>query len=121
MKKVLIGIAIVFALAIILPTTASAQRCYKPKKTNYSNYNSNYNRNNYRASNNYRRYNNSYRRGNFYQRNRNIVNIGLGTGAGAIIGGIVGGKKGAVIGGLVGGGSSAIYTYKIRKNRRNYR
>jgi hypothetical protein len=120
MKKVLVGIAIVFVLAIILPSTVSAQRCYKPKRNNYSSYNSNYNRNYYRG-NNYRRANNSYRRGNFYQRNRNIVNIGLGTGAGAIIGGIVGGKKGAVIGGLVGGGSSALYTYKIRKNRRNYR
>jgi hypothetical protein len=39
----------------------------------------------------------------------------MGTGGGALIGGLIGGKRGAGIGMLAGGGSSALYTYKIRK------
>jgi ElaB/YqjD/DUF883 family membrane-anchored ribosome-binding protein len=31
----------------------------------------------------------------FYQRHRNLINIGIGTGAGALLGGLIGGKKGA--------------------------
>lgn len=61
----------------------------------------------------------------FYRRHRNLINIGIGTGAGALIGGLVGGKKGALIGTAVGAGGSALYTYKInpKKTRyyRNYR
>jgi len=33
-----------------------------------------------------------------------------GVGAGALIGGIAGGKKGAAIGALAGGGGAAVYT-----------
>ena len=44
----------------------------------------------------------------------------MGTGGGALLGGLIGGKKGALIGGLAGGGGSALYTYKIRKRNRNY-
>jgi len=38
-------------------------------------------------------------------------------GAGALIGGIAGGKKGAAIGAIAGGGGAAVYTYGIRKRR----
>ena len=41
--------------------------------------------------------------------------------AGALIGGIAGGKKGAAIGALAGGGGAAVYTYGIRKRRRGAR
>jgi hypothetical protein len=44
----------------------------------------------------------------------------MGTGGGAIIGGLIGGKKGAGIGSLVGLGSSALYTYKLRHRSRRY-
>ena len=43
----------------------------------------------------------------------------MGTGGGALIGGLIGGKKGAGIGSLAGLGGSALYTYKLRK--RNHR
>lgn len=59
-------------------------------------------------------------RPNFYRRHRNAVNIGVGTGAGALIGAIAGGKKGAGIGALVGAGASALYTYKINKKKTQY-
>jgi hypothetical protein len=44
----------------------------------------------------------------------------MGTGAGAAIGGLIGGKKGAAIGALSGGGGSALWTYKLRNRNRNY-
>jgi len=44
----------------------------------------------------------------------------MGTGAGAMIGGLIGGKKGAGIGALSGAGGSALWTYKLRNRNRNY-
>ncbi len=74
-------------------------------------------RGNYRNSPNY--YYGS-RRPSFYRRHRNVINIGLGTGGGALIGGLLGGRRGAVIGALAGAGGSALYTYKIRPKQRRY-
>jgi len=51
----------------------------------------------------------------FWQKHRDKLTLAMGTGGGALIGGLIGGKKGAGIGSLVGLGSSALYTYKIRK------
>ena len=51
----------------------------------------------------------------FWDKHRDKLTLAIGTGAGAGIGGLIGGKKGAGIGSLVGLGSSALYTYKIRK------
>lgn len=56
----------------------------------------------------------------FYRRHRNRVNMAVGTGAGALIGGLVGGKRGALIGGAAGLGGSALYTYKIRPKKKKY-
>ena len=60
-------------------------------------------------------------RPSFYRRHRNRVNLAVGTGGGALIGGLLGGGKGALIGAGVGAGSSALYTYKLNKKRRVYR
>jgi len=57
----------------------------------------------------------------FYRRHRNRTNMAIGTGTGALVGGLVGGGKGALIGGGVGLGSSALYTYKLNKKKRVYR
>src|SRR5215212_5957280 len=57
----------------------------------------------------------------FWDQHRDKLTTGIGAGAGAVLGGVVGGKKGAVIGALLGGGGAALYTYKIRDNRRNRR
>lgn len=51
----------------------------------------------------------------FWQKHRDKLTLAIGTGAGAAVGGLIGGKKGAGIGSLVGLGSSALYTYKLRK------
>ena len=56
----------------------------------------------------------------FWQKHRDKLTVAMGTGGGALLGGLVGGKKGAGIGALAGAGGSALYTYKIRKRNRNY-
>jgi len=56
----------------------------------------------------------------FWQKHRDKLTLAIGAGAGAGIGGLIGGKKGAGIGSLVGLGSSALYTYKLRKRTRRY-
>lgn len=61
-----------------------------------------------------------YKKPNFYQRHRNVINIGIGTAAGALLGGLIGGKKGALIGTLAGAGGGALYTYKIKPKTTRY-
>lgn len=61
------------------------------------------------------------RKPSYYRRHRNRINMAVGTGGGALIGGLLGGKKGALIGAGVGLGSSALYTYKIKPKKRKYR
>ena len=65
-------------------------------------------------------YNNQPRKRSFWQKHRDKLTVAMGTGGGALLGGLVGGKKGSLIGALYGGGCSALYTYKIRKRNRNY-
>lgn len=56
----------------------------------------------------------------FYRRHRNASNVAIGTGGGAVLGALIGGKKGALIGAGAGAGSSALYTYKIKPKKRRY-
>ncbi len=61
-----------------------------------------------------------YKKPNIYQRHRNVFNVGIGAGAGALIGALAGGKKGALLGALIGGGSGAVYTYGIKPKKKVY-
>ena len=61
------------------------------------------------------------RKPSYYRRHRNRINMALGTGAGAIVGGLIGGRKGALIGAGSGLAGSALYTYKLNPKRRKYR
>ena len=63
----------------------------------------------------------TYQRPSYYKRHRNIINMAIGTGAGALLGGLIGGKKGALIGLAAGAGGSALYTYKLKPKRTYYR
>jgi hypothetical protein len=56
----------------------------------------------------------------FWQKHRDKLTVAMGAGGGALLGGLIGGKKGAGIGALAGAGGSALYTYKMRKRNRNY-
>ncbi len=104
MKKFITTLMMMAMLAVMLPLAANAQ-------TRYSR--------NYRTRTTTTR---TYNRPNFYERHRNLINIGIGTGAGALLGGLIGGRKGALIGTAAGAGGSALYTYKINpKDGRRYR
>jgi hypothetical protein len=54
----------------------------------------------------------------FWSKHRDKLTMAMGAGGGALVGGLIGGKKGAAIGSLAGLGGSALYTYKIRKRNR---
>ena len=132
-----------FVFAITVPLTVEAHNCGRKKyrkssySRNYSRYNRSYSRNYARTSRYYgrsyarNRYYDSYysepqyvyttrRRPSFYRRHRNLINVGIGTGAGALIGALVGGKRGALIGTAIGAGGSALYTYGLNPKKRRY-
>ena len=150
MRKTLVGLLMFFVFAITVPLAVDAQTCRtrKVRRSNYSrNYgrtnryynnaryartNSYYNNRGYARTNSYynsgyarRSYNNygytyTQRRPSFYRRHRNLINVGIGTGAGALIGALVGGRRGALIGTAIGAGGGALYTYRIRPKQRRY-
>lgn len=95
MKKFLATFLTVAMMAVMIPlmaTSADAQtRRYQPQKKSV------------------------------YQKHRNLINIGAGTGIGALIGAIAGGKKGAAVGALVGGGGAAVYSYGVKPKKNNNR
>lgn len=124
MKKFLAGLIVLFVLIISLPLSAEAHtNCRLHRKARKSsvarNYRSNVNRQ-YYASNNYGTRSYTYNRPSFYRRHRNVINLGIATGGGALIGGIARGKRGAGIGALIGAGSGALYTYVLNKKQRRY-
>lgn len=61
------------------------------------------------------------RKPSYYRRHRNRINMAVGTAGGALIGGLIGGRKGMLIGAGTGLGASALYTYKLKKKKRKYR
>ncbi|MCE7962621.1 MAG: hypothetical protein DYH05_09020 [Acidobacteria bacterium ACB1] len=61
------------------------------------------------------------RKPSFYRRHRNLINIAAATGGGALLGGIIGGRKGMLIGSGIGAGSGALYTYALKPKKRHYR
>ncbi|MBX7172860.1 MAG: hypothetical protein K1X72_17955 [Pyrinomonadaceae bacterium] len=112
MKKFLIGLMMLFVFAVTVPLEASAQTC-RVRSRSYTSRNY-FNGNSYSAP----------RRGNrvkrFFQ-NRNVRNIALATGGGALLGGILGGRRTSMLkGAIIGAGAGALYTY-VLKPRRNYR
>jgi hypothetical protein len=54
-----------------------------------------------------------------WEKHRDILTVAMGAGGGALLGGLIGGRKGTAIGALAGAGGSALYTYKLRKKNRN--
>ena len=117
MKKFIAGFVILFVFAITVPITADAQTCRGNRNYRSNRYNS---RNN--SNRNYQTRSYVYQRPNFYQRNRNLINVGIGTGGGALLGGLLRGKRGAGYGALIGAGSGALYTYVLKpKRQRVYR
>jgi len=102
MKKIITTFMMMALMVVAIPmfaTSTEAQTRYRTRRTTYSQ---------------------TYQRPSFYQRHRNLINIGIGTAAGALLGGLIGGKKGALIGTAAGAGGSALYTYKLKPKRPVY-
>ncbi|HEY0428544.1 MAG TPA: hypothetical protein VGC76_12255 [Pyrinomonadaceae bacterium] len=100
MKKLIATFLMMAMMAIALPVLTDAQTTRRVTRRTYTTQ--------------------TYKRPSFYRRHRNAMNIAIGTGAGALIGGLIGGRRGAGIGALAGGGGSALYTYKIKPKQRRY-
>lgn len=115
MKKFLVILIALFVFTVTLPLSADAQTCRRKASRSYAS-------RTYKRSPRYavRGYT-AQRRPSFYRRHRNLINIGIATGAGALVGGLIGGRRGAGWGLLAGAGSGALYTYKINPKRRYYR
>lgn len=115
MKKFLIVMLALFVFAVTLPVTAEAQSCRR--KVRKSSATRTYRRSTPRyAVNSYT----AQKRPSFYRRHRNLINIGIASGAGALVGGLLGGRRGAGLGILGGAGAGALYTYKLNPKRRRY-
>ena len=132
MKKIFALILTATMLAALSITTfaqgRSRSRNYDSRNCDSRNYDSRiYNSQGYYNQQGY--YDNSnvyydYGRQNGGQRiwdqHRDKLTVGAGTVGGAILGSLLGGRRGAAIGALAGAGGSALYTYKVRKNRYRY-
>jgi hypothetical protein len=132
MKKFVIGLLMFMVFAVTVPLSAEAQ-CRRGKRYNRSsNVSRNYVRTNRRSARTNRRSartNRRYatrgytttRRPSFYRRHRNLINVGIGAGGGALLGGLIGGnRRGIGAGALIGAGAGALYTYVIKPKKRRY-
>jgi len=115
MKKFLVSAVMFFVFAVGLPLSVEAHnscpRHRRYKRTTATR--------TYRAAPRYRTAGYvAQQRPSFYRRHRNLINIGIATGAGALIGGLLGGRRGVAYGLLGGAGAGALYTYKLNPKRR---
>lgn len=113
MKKFLIVLIALFVFTVTLPMSADAQSCRKKYRRSTAS-------RTYRSTPRYSTAGYTYRKPSFYRRHRNLINIGVATGAGALIGGLLGGRRGVGYGLLGGAGAGALYTYKLNPKRRRY-
>jgi hypothetical protein len=111
MKKFLVSIMMLLVFATVLPLSAEA--C--PRHRRHRTYASTRYRHTTYATRSY-----VAKRPSFYRRHRNLINIGIATGAGALVGGLIGGRRGVGYGILGGAGAGALYTYKLNPKRRRY-
>ncbi len=113
MKKFLVSMIMFLVFAVGLPLTAEAHNsCRRHRRSSASR---SYRAAPYSATRGY-----VAERPSFYRRHRNLINIGAATGAGALIGGLIGGRRGVGYGLLGGAGAGALYTYKLNPKKRRY-
>lgn len=113
MKKIIASLLVLFVFMISVPLAAEACPAHRRtvRRSSYAsrNYSPRYRTAGYAAN-----------RPSFYRRHRNLINVGVATGGGALIGGIAKGRRGAGIGALSGAGIGALYTYVLNKKKRRY-
>jgi hypothetical protein len=121
MKKFLVSLMMFMVFAVGLPLSAAAitadAQCSCRRARHRTHHTRRYARSSrYYATRSYV----AERRPSFYRRHRNLINIGIATGAGALVGGLIGGRRGVGLGILGGAGAGALYTYKLNPKRRRY-
>jgi hypothetical protein len=92
MKRYITSFIMLVMLAVMIPfsaTSAAAQTRYYNSRTGTYTY---------------------VKKPNFYRRHRKVINIAATTGAGMLLGGLLGGRKGVAIGALAGAGSGYLFT-----------
>lgn len=127
-KKIYAAIMMAIMLGVAIPAfsgTAVAQRRDGRDRGTYR-YDERYRDRNRGTVYNDPYYNDGYYQGyeqpNVYDRHRKAINLGVATGAGALIGALIGGKKGAIIGAAAGVATGAIVTAKQKpRNTERYR
>jgi len=126
MKKIF-AIILTATIFAALSMTTFAQGRSRSRNCDSRNYDSrNYDSRNYNSQGYYDNsqvnydYGTQYRGRSTWDRHRDKLTVGAGTVGGAILGGLIGGRRGAAIGALAGAGGSALYSYKVRKNRYRY-
>ena len=117
MKKFLVSVMMFLVFAVGLPLSMEANACPRHRRSHARTYRS-YNRS---YSSRYATAGYVANRPSFYRRHRNLINMGIAAGGGALIGGLLGGRRGVGLGLLGGAGAGALYTYKLNPKRRYYR
>jgi hypothetical protein len=122
MKKIVAAFVLAAMMIIGLPLAAEAHNgCRVHRRSKARSYSTRrYAPRQYYAPAYSQNYYTVQRRPSFYRRHRNLVNLGVATGAGALIGGLLRGKRGALIGAGAGAGAGALYTYILRPKKRRY-
>lgn len=123
MKKFIASFLMTIMVALSVPLLADAQtrRCYCSNRRSVSrSYRTRSYRNRSYVNRSYQTRGYTYQKPSFYRRHRNMINMGIATGGGALLGGLMGGRRGVGLGALIGLGSGALYTYKLNKKRRRY-
>jgi hypothetical protein len=130
--KVLVGL-LAMGLMGVPPSAVARDRCDNQRYSDSYGYRDNAYRNNrndsyyasrYRDSNGSTYRNDRYYRDDYYYEERSpgksAAIIGGSAAAGAVVGGLTGGKKGAIIGGAVGGVGGLIYDRATKDRGRYY-
>jgi hypothetical protein len=110
MKRYITAFIMTAILAVMTPIAATAQTRYRSENYRQSRNTRTYNNENRYYDNGY--YDTNVKQPNVYDRHRKAMNLAIATGAGAIIGALLGGKKGALIGAGAGVVTGAIITKK---------
>lgn len=110
MKKFLIGLLMFGVFAVTVPLSVDAQTC-RPKRKSYASRNTrSYQVRGYQAQ-----------RQSWWSRNRNTRNMIISTGGGALVGGLLGGRRSSMLkGALVGAGAGALYTFVLKPKKKTY-
>ena len=121
MKGYITGLLMAAMLTVAIPAMATTS--FAQTRNYYRSERRQYNDSRYQNNRSYDQntYYDGYKQPNVYDRHHKAMNMAIATGAGAIIGALIGGKKGALIGAGAGVVTGAIVTKKQKSRNYSYR